>query len=223
MIFGERFNLIHMPKTGGTWARRVSEKLPPGIVRKIHPRHLPASGLTDAEAKKPTYVFVRNPWDWYVSLYGHWHGNVVNKRHEFVLPYAKLSPYWQGAHDRFGGTFERAMRPFAKGQAPIDPHTGHRFGSMTEKFEGLTARPGLDVRILRYEDGPLEGYLRILRETGPAQLTPQVERILRTHQKENVSQRSRRLGDYYTPELENLVARLDDGIIRRFGYRYVAG
>lgn len=225
MIYGHGFNIIHMPKTGGTWLRRVCERLPRGckIVSEMYPHHLPARKLTDAEAALPTYVLVRNPWDWYVSLYGHWHGNIVNKRHEFRHPVNRLSEYWRGVHERFGGTFERAMRPYLGREAPRDPHTGHRFQSMTDTFQKFVARDdGVDLRVRKFEDGPRRIFTEILQEHCPQLITPEVTRLIETHQQENVSGRRRDFRSYYTPKLRELVAELDAELIEEYGYQFEA-
>lgn len=224
MIYGEGFNIIHMPKTGGTWLRRACERLPRGskIVRDIDPLHRPAQVLSQERARLPTYVLVRSPWDWYVSLYGHWHGNVSKSRHEFRHPYKQLTPYWRGVHDRFKGDFRSAMLPFLRGAAPADPHTGKPSESMSDVFSKLTSRPGLDLRVRKYEDGPRNILRDIIREHCPKEYTQDVERLLTTHQQENVSQRRRDYKTYYTPELQELVSRLDAELIEEHGYRFGA-
>jgi hypothetical protein len=223
VIYGKNFNIIHMPKTGGTWIRRVCDRLPRDsrAVRKVYPHHMPASGLTPAEAKLPTYVLVRNPWDWYVSLYGHWHGNIVRKRHEFRLPYKRLRPEWQDVYDRFSGTFEEAMRPFAECKIPRDPHTGNHYESMSDIFSKFTEREEeYDLRVLRFEDSPRQGFLRILRETCPEEITPSVSRLVDTHQRENASDRGHYSQYYRKKGLKELVEQLDAPLIEKFGYSF---
>jgi hypothetical protein len=225
VIYGVGFNIVHMPKTGGTWLRTVCDRLPRQSKHKIvvrqHPNHRTVQALTEEEATLPTYIFVRNPWDWYVSLYGHWHGHIVHRRHEFRLAPKKLSPQWLRVHERFKGSFEQSMRPYSEGSPALDPQTGHVFESMSDIFSKFATREGLDLRVLRFEKGVSDAFQGILEEHCPEELTPEVLRLLSTHQRENASQRTK-YQDYYTPKLRELVARLDEGLIRDHAYAFDA-
>ncbi len=219
MIYGHRFNIAHMPKTGGTWLRRVCERLPKGIIREIYPNHRSCGELTEAEAELPTYVFVRNPWDWYVSRYSHWHGNITKKRHEFRLPVENLLPRWQAVWSQYKGSFEESMKDV--GLPRVDPHTKHDVRSFSDSFLSFSRMPeGAQAKVLLFEHGLGEGLLQILKESHPESITPTVERLLSEHQRENVSERSRDYASYYTPPLRDKVASLDARIIAEHGYTF---
>ncbi len=212
MIYGEGFNIIHMPKTGGTWLRRVCAQLPPGYIREIYPHHMPYSALEGPATEKLTYVFVRNPFDWYLSLYGHKHGHIKNKKHEFRLPFEKLDAHHQQDYKRFSGTFSESMMSLAK----VCPASEW----MSEVFQAFVTRDdGLKPVVLRYEDGVRAGLLKIL-ETHIPNVTDEVRRVLRDHQDENVSIRPRDYRTEYSHPLRTLVELRDADILREYQYEF---
>lgn len=216
MIYGQHFNIVHMPKTGGTWLRRVCEKLPEGYIDRIYPHHLGFSALTTEEAFKPTYIFVRNPWDWYVSIYGHKHGNIVHRRHEFAPPFEELDPFHQQEYRRFHGTFEDSLL-FCEPPVQHGIHPDTR--SVSTLFENYSVRlDGRELRVLRFEDGVRSGLSQILRETY-GEVPPDVEDLIQTHVPENVSERQP-YASYYTSRLRDLVGARDAALIERFGYSF---
>jgi hypothetical protein len=214
MIQGEHFNLIHMPKTGGTWLRRVAEMLPPGLIKNIHPGHQPFSELSEEDAKKPTFIFVRNPWDWYVSVYGHRHGNVVNRRHEFSKPYGSLDRFYRTLYDQYKGGFADSLlsRVWWEGEpAPL---------TMYDRLVRLTNRenyPG--VKLLIYERGVASGLLHVLEKTTPDGLPPGVREKVLSHPRENTSQRGQYRA-YYTIESQQIVKDREWQLISSIGYDF---
>ncbi len=72
MLIHDRFVFLHVPKTGGTFLDRELRRELPGCQP---PSNVPRSAhhgwdAIPAEARgRPVLVFVRNPWDWYVSWY----------------------------------------------------------------------------------------------------------------------------------------------------------
>lgn len=221
MIYGEGFNIIHMPKTGGTWLRRVCERLPSSLIREIYPHHMTYSALEGEAAEKPTYVFVRNPFDWYLSLYGHKHGNVVHKRHEFCIPYDKLNLYNQHDYRRFSGSFSESMLHLAKSKSIQPAHEIHpATGWMSNVFREFTFREdGKKPIILKYEDGVRDGLRQIL-ERHSSGVTDEVRRVLRDHQDENVSERPRNYRSEYSHSLRALVELRDSDILREYNYEF---
>jgi len=70
---------LHLPKTGGTWVNHVLT--PIAIEQRSH--HIP----TDVVEHDNVFCFVRNPWDWYVTLYQFFHhgSSSFNGEHNFFL------------------------------------------------------------------------------------------------------------------------------------------
>jgi hypothetical protein len=69
MIVADNFVFLHMLRTGGTFIRYLLRDN--GVrFRKFQDKHMGWQHLTDESDKaKPVIIFVRNPWEWYVSLY----------------------------------------------------------------------------------------------------------------------------------------------------------
>jgi hypothetical protein len=74
MIITDKSVFLHIPKTGGMWLRNVLE---PIAVQPFNPKD--TVHLIDVPKKdehKYRFVFVRNPWAWYVSWFNyHKHGS----------------------------------------------------------------------------------------------------------------------------------------------------
>lgn len=216
MIYGRNFNIVHMPKTAGTWLRRVCEKLPEGYIDRIYPHHLGFSELTPEEAAKRTYIFVRNPWDWYVSIYGHKHGNVIHRRHEFAPPFEQLDPFHQQEYRRFSGTFEDSLLFI---QTSIEHAIHPNMSRMSALFDRFSVRADAErIRVLRFEDDPRVGLRQILA-AAHGRIPADVEQLISTHGPENVSER-RPYASYYTSRLRDLVGAWDAPLIERFGYSF---
>ena len=67
MIVTENFVYVHVSRSGGTFLNKlILEQFPEA--RKIQ-YHGQLRDLPDEYAELPVIGFVRNPWDWYVSMY----------------------------------------------------------------------------------------------------------------------------------------------------------
>jgi hypothetical protein len=72
MLIHDRFVFLHVPKTGGTFLRRIlQQELPECRPLPDMPRsaHFGWDKIPPEAAGLPVLAFVRNPWDWYVSWY----------------------------------------------------------------------------------------------------------------------------------------------------------
>ena len=67
MIVTDNFVFIHTSRTGGTFLNRLILKHVPGAQMLRYHGHL--GDLPDQYSHLPVIGFVRNPWDWYVSMY----------------------------------------------------------------------------------------------------------------------------------------------------------
>lgn len=64
MVVGDNFVFVHCPKTGGTSISEALGGRTPGDIVSLH------RPLHSFEAKgRKAFGFVRNPWDWQVSIY----------------------------------------------------------------------------------------------------------------------------------------------------------
>jgi len=70
MIVSKHFVFIHVPKTGGSFIRKILlEKAPEDWDLREISGHVPISEVPEEYAGLPAFAFVRNPFDWYVSWY----------------------------------------------------------------------------------------------------------------------------------------------------------
>jgi len=71
VLIYDSFVFVHMPKTAGTFlAEALSEDLYPPVDR-LEP-HTGWDAIPTSAAGLPGLMYVRNPWDWYVSWYHFW-------------------------------------------------------------------------------------------------------------------------------------------------------
>lgn len=72
MLIHDRFIFLHVPKTGGMFLRDVLKReLAPGTVLEGPITHATRGDIPEALQARPILAYVRNPWDWYVSIYHH--------------------------------------------------------------------------------------------------------------------------------------------------------
>ena len=67
MIVTDKFVFVHLPRTGGTFVSEVIRKFFPSAHEIGH--HLPRELLPREYSHLPVLGTVRNPWEFYVSLY----------------------------------------------------------------------------------------------------------------------------------------------------------
>lgn len=75
MLLCKHFVFIHFPRAGGTFVREtLARHIPPGRDVCILPGHGTVHQIPEAYRGVQRFGFVRNPWDWYVSVYSGWRG-----------------------------------------------------------------------------------------------------------------------------------------------------
>ena len=94
MVITDRFVYIHPHKTGGTFVENVLKSLPQGpagkynlTIHRVLRQHQTVREIPKAHRHKPVLVTVRNPYDFYVSLYefGRWKWRSNRFFHEHTL------------------------------------------------------------------------------------------------------------------------------------------
>lgn len=219
MIYTPHFVFLHVPKTGGTWFRNVLSKkavrkelgvraLPWGTHWFPHPERLVWGTINGDEIsttrdlfERPRILFVRNPWDWYVSLFHHWFDG-----------YRKRGP-------RLARWAERLAR------AGPDPKTAFPFvvrdlianeGSWQARYQRLAETGSTATHIGRFESLRTES-VRLMEACG-ATVPPPVRQLILTRGKRNETRKRRPYSDYYDAALRDHVAEAECEIIERFGY-----
>lgn len=161
-----RFLFIHIFKTGGTsvtsallpfctnrWPRRVKSFLKRHNILRLDPqpyfKHAKASELVAQLGREVfdsyfSFAFVRNPWDWQVSLYTYICKEVDHYQHRIVNGFRDFDEFirWRCREARH---YQRDFIYSANGEQLVD-FVG-RFERLEEDFQTICARLGVCVRL----------------------------------------------------------------------------
>jgi hypothetical protein len=208
MILTNRFVFIHVPRTGGTFVRRLFlHSAPSSWGAQILEGHPTVRDIPPPFDQLPRIAVVRNPFDWYVSWYHYMvqiGGNPVFEDasaggklgfRQTILALLKLQPIHYFPSNSGNGPGDRLC--------------------FTWYFHFLLGR--LDqVRILRFETlrRDLES---ALSET--VSLTEEFRAALRSDARANVSEHGD-FRDYYDRELRLEIENCDAELLDHFSYRW---
>jgi hypothetical protein len=209
MLIHDRFVFLHLPKTGGTFiASALKRELPGSLTRGAPGRKHPGwedipEGLDD----RPVLVYVRNPWDWYVSWY------------HAVLP-PRFGPH--GCPKAGVNGFDTVVRAACEGL--IDPDGGRGAPSQREDF--YTARIhrffggglGSDRLVVGRYESLIEDLDRFLTRVGAPLDSAALARIRAAAPLNATDHKPYR--EYYSEQLRDLVGRCCRMPIERFGYSF---
>lgn len=216
MLITPWFSFLHLAKTGGTFVKEIlvaqyGDQVTVGY-------HDPWEKLPERQA--PVLIFVRNPWDWYVSWF-----------HYLQEFYARQSPdvratdpvyrtgLGAGSHD-----FATAVRLACTGEieVPLPDFQNRivRHGDFYTAAFRYMVGAGLDDQRLTL--GRMEhlrdDFAAFVQRTGAPDGDALVAAI-RAARPYNESSRSH-YRDYYDPELREVVRRGSSWMIERFGYTF---
>lgn len=207
MLLTDYFVYIHIPRTGGNWAREIlksSKKEWNTRSRVGHPGYV---DVPEPFRDKPAFAFVRHPWDWYVSWYEYIVGRI--KRGDVD----DGERHWQGIVGRpihgpeaFQESFDRQME-------------FHRDGGLSLMIQRLTRdeHDQLRVKLYRYESLRAD-WIGALEEAG-APISAHLRNSILHSRPYNGSLRQPFV-HYYTPEMRDRVREKEAWVIERFGYEY---
>jgi len=211
MIISEKFTFVHIPKTGGTWMRQQLKQLP--SFGSEFSNHHPWSQAPANHSY--AFAIVRNPWEWYVELYSHFHSNYVNRTHEFRQPESKWGQHQRTIEKIFGGTFEQMF------EHVFDNKTTGLFGGFADSVKTLTegGAPWC-LKFFKMEQGLANILLQVLEESRQAIPEKFLHRIrlqdgVRVNDHSHLGRELR-----YTRALRDVVAERDAEIISKFGYEF---
>jgi len=238
MIVTDYFVYIHVSRTGGTFLNKLITEHVPGARMLQYHGHL--KDLPAEHSHLPVISFVRNPWDWYVSM---------------VADYARKQQYvFQILSDRGALDFEATVKRFLtlgddnaaskrllRQLATVAPRVinarrparNQLPGLRSEHFKNYPSGMGYyswlfqimfesvrdhQVHYGRFENLRAEA-LRLLEETG-APITNAITAYLTEAKPLNASPRPASFIGSYGPDLQQLVARQDGDLIERFAYEF---
>lgn len=211
------FVFIHLPKTGGVWVRAALEaagRAP--MSRRV--THVPASEVPVEYQGLPMFGFVRDPWDWYCSMFGFctttgsagmaargWLRLAGETFPEFVRCLATLDENTAQA---------REVRDWLAGPEPEGFQACGKYvhalkGRGTGIYSWLVDLMfGEGVTVFKFEDGLGRGVAKFL-----GQEVAELPKL-------NASIREARKQMFHDRELVDLVAEKEATTIQRFGYRF---
>jgi hypothetical protein len=238
MIVTDHFVYIHVSRSGGTFLNKLIMEHVPGarmVQYHGHLRDLPAKF-----SELPVLGFVRNPWDWYVSMFFDY-----RRKRQYVL--GVLSDRGKLG---FGPTIRRfltlgddneeskRLRAQLVQAAPVQistqsPPPHHLPGLRSDHFAGFPDNTGYYSWLfqLMFETGTdrtlhigrfenlREDSLRLLEEIGTP-ITGRMRDFLEMSKPLNASPRPAAYDGGYNQELTELVAEKDRYVIDRFGYTF---
>lgn len=202
VILTRHFVFLHLPKTGGSFVRRVMERAGPAdweaIIHPMHPTH---GDIPDTHRKLPVLGAIRNPWTWYVSWFRFLKKGGPDRPHNFFEEISK------GGTRDFAATIHAALdHPLIADSATggLDWYLRWTFGPQLETTRFCR------MEHLRKDLGRhLESLLGPLPEPFAATLAGLPE--------QNV-QPTADVMDFYDDALIERIRRLDAPVFARFGY-----
>ena len=228
MLVTQKFVFIHLHKSGGTF---INDTLIHCVPHTIVGYHLPYQYVPDEFTHLPVLGTVRNPWDFYVSLY-HFQG--LSKKPNMVFGafseegtlsiedtiFNMANPtdaHFDYLHSRAPDEFINAGVNLTKDCVErLRALEGGWFTRMyTRLYEG--AEPNLKIIKMENLRKELLEYLR----SHDYQITGKIEEHILKSDKKNVSKRDG-YASYYSDDLRAAIATSDGGLIDQYGYTFVS-
>ena len=236
MIVTKHFVYIHTSRTAGTFLNKLIMEHVPGAQMIQYHGHL--RDLPEQFSHLPVIGFVRNPWDWYVSMCFDYQRK---KQYVFEIISEQSALGFKPTVSRFlklgdnsdlnKGLLEQLVKAAPTRINARNPARHHMPGLRSEHFANYPDNLGyyswlfklmyeseIDHRIHigRFENLREEA-LRLFEITGTP-ITEGLAAYLKDAKVLNASQRPKLYINGYESELEQLVAEKDKYLIDRFGY-----
>ncbi len=238
MIVSKHFVYIHTSRSGGTFLNKlILEHVPGAQMLKYH-GHL--GDLPEEFSHLPVIGFVRNPWDWYISMFYDYRRK---QQYVFKIIFDGGPRGFEAIISRFlrlGDNSDQSKSMLAQlvKAAPtvIDAETPPRRGLpglTSEHFANYSEDQGYyswlyrlmyeskkshSIHIGRFENLREEA-LRLFEETGTP-ITRGITDFLKETDPMNSSPRPKDFVGGYPPELEQLVVDKEKYLIDQFGYDF---
>jgi len=207
VISTRHFTWLRTPKTGGTWLEAILMRhAPPDwAVQPTRAAHTPlveaAASLAPERVALPVLASVRNPWDWYVSLY------FFMEQHRADHP--RWTPFSKGCSV---AGFRAALPGLLAGL-----HEGPDSLIRTQAASLRDAYGQLGVRPIRFE-GLRQETIAAIAKTGARVPSAMREEILWSAPRNETTHSLYQA--YCTPELREQVAQREAWVIEALGYAF---
>jgi hypothetical protein len=228
MIVTDKFVFVHLPRSGGTFVT--------GIIRKFFPsaqeigHHLPREFMPREYSHLPVLGTVRNPWEFYVSLYHYvWPRDAASVLVSWMSDNGRL---------RFKGSIRNLLNLGVNDERldvlidmlpeRLDYSKRHIPSATKDAMRGVRGT-GVGYYTLRFNqtfgnaDDVFFCRLETLRQDlvaffeGVGAATDELRDYVLRSDKKNTAEHLH-YATYYTPELSELVSIRDRALIERFGY-----
>ncbi|MDH3691896.1 MAG: hypothetical protein OEU36_20840 [Gammaproteobacteria bacterium] len=216
MLLCKYFVFIHFPRTGGTFIREtLARHIPDDWEVTVSPGHATVREISTKYSAVPRFGFIRNPWDWYVSLYSGW--RAVSAKDPSAFRGHVIEKVVAVSSDNSFKTIIGNMLRFPplekEGIGPMTWLYMNMYGLTPENLE----RDPENLTIKKFE-GIRENIIEMLTAVGAP-----VSRALKDavqHDPPTDTFERTSYQDYYDDELRALVARKDRAILQKYSYSY---
>ncbi|MCK5523226.1 MAG: hypothetical protein KAI83_08850 [Thiomargarita sp.] len=199
MILTQHFVFIHLPKTGGSFVRRICHEYAPLEWQvQIIDEHLTRYDIPTAYQSLPILGFIRNPYSWYISAYYY-----LKKKGDNEI-FNQISN--QGTKD-FKSTVLTLMDLEVENV---------EFGGYSWHIKKIFGQNLDALKIGKFEELRHE-LLRLM--SSAVTLPPSLVKAIQTYPSVNVSSHEH-YRTYYDQELREIIAEKDKWIFERFDYAY---
>lgn len=238
MIVTKHFVYIHTSRTGGTFLNKLIMEQVPGAQMIQYHGHL--ADLPKDYSHLPVIGFVRNPWDWYVSMYCDY-----RRKQQYVyqilsdrgvlgfkatvarfLNLGDNSAPSKRLLDQLGKAAPTSINAQAPGRRGVPGLRSDHFANYpgNRGYYSWLFRLMYDsefdhrIHVGRFENLRDET-LRLFELTGTP-ITKRIAAYLTEAKPLNSSSRPSSFTGGYSPELEQLVSEKDEYLVDRFGYEF---
>lgn len=228
MIVTDKFVFVHLPRTGGTFVCEVIRKFFPSAHEIGH--HLPRELLPREYSHLPVLGTVRDPWEFYVSLY------------HYVWPReaGSLLASWMSENGRFGfvgstqnllnlGVNDERLDVLIERLPEHVDYSRRHIPNVTKDATRRVRGTGIGYYTFRFNEmfGNADDMFLCRLETlkqdlvaffeGIGAATDELRDYVLRSDKKNSSEHLH-YSTYYTPDLAELVSLRERPLIKRFGY-----
>lgn len=216
MFVTNKFGFVHMPKTGGTWLTMMLHASAPAVwqARQHGTGHL-AARLAPPGLR--LWSVVRNPWDWYVSLFSFHQQQMASHTGSFTGNSKNWSDHakeWADVLRETDGSFKKVVTGIVEGKWLSYWWYSRLFQEITCDENGSK----LCGQIARFEKLRTDCIRCLAWATGapvPALVSAKILHCDKFHTSKHAH-----YSTMYSPELARKVARADIGIVDEFGYKF---